>query len=303
MTKSTDPIAHRANRRIRQHVPDFHVCVIYRGESYAGVRGPGYFFVNPLTERTGEIVSTKPRAKSFRLEHLFTSDPIPIELAGKLSFTFDPREGDAVPISRLVRLPAATLDDALGSAVQELVFKAVRSPVNAYSFENIQRGETLAQLEAIARTVNDLPGLYALGIQNVSVMFTHAVLPDDLQKRLGESAQRRYNTQISHELEQADLLRALIIELVEKVSRDGNLEQLFNFTEAVNTLRQIESRPAAPPALEPANPKIIDAQVFSKPPSDASPPNDNPTPPDTGTSTAKPKRSKPKSPSYLDPDG
>lgn len=296
MTKKNDADAsslHRARLKIQHHAPDFSVYVIYRDESFSDIRGPGYFKINPLAERVGELISTKPRAYPLMIKNVSTRDPIPVALVGKVSFTFDPREGDVAQISRLVKIPEPDLTNALGEALQELIFKAIRARVNEFWFEEIQRGASLALMEGYALTaLNELAILRAFGISNVGVLFTHAVLPQEIETRLKEAAQRRYNAQVSGELEQAALLRSLIVELVEKVNREGNLEQLFNFTEAVNALRQIEG--AASPAT-----KIISGEV------DRAPDEPAPTTPPAAKAAPKPKAKrgkKPSSPSYLDPD-
>lgn len=287
------PSLHQARLKIQHHAPDYSVYVIYRGESFSDLRGPGYFNINPITERVGELVSTKPRAYPLLIENLVTRDPISIALAGKVSFTFDPRNGDVVTISRLVKIPEPDLTNALGDALKELIFKAIRARANEFWFQEIQRGENLARLETwAAEALLESTALTAFGISNVGVLFTHAVLPQEIETRLKEAAQRRYNAQATGEMPQADLLRSLIVELVEKVNREGNLEQLFNFTEAVNTLRQIEA--TAPPAT-----KTIDGETVA-PPAEPTPSSPPPTP---APSKPKTKSSKKRmSPSFLDPD-
>ncbi|TAH53482.1 MAG: hypothetical protein EYC68_03005 [Chloroflexota bacterium] len=283
----------KGGMRVNYHAPDFTVVVIYRDDSFVRVRGPGPLSINPFVERLGEEISIKPRAYPLMVKNVLTRDPISITLVGKVAFTFDPREGDATAIARLVKIPEPDLTNALGDTLQEFIFKALRARVNEYWFEEIQRGATLAELEEYAlASLRELPSLRAFGISNIGVLLTHAILPQEIEMRLKEAAQRRYNAQVSGELEQTALLRSLIVELVEKVNREGNLEQLFNFTEAVNALRQIEG--AASPAT-----KIISGEVDIVPdePALPAPPPSKPAP--------KPKTKRAKksiSPSYLDPD-
>jgi hypothetical protein len=296
---SPQPIIHRARRKLQKYTPDYTVCVIYHGDNFSDIRGPGYFSLNPFTERIGETISTKPRAYPLQIENLMTRDPIRITLAGKVSFTFDPREGDVTTIARLVKIPEAALTNALGETLQELIFKALRARVSELGFEEMQNGASLAQMEET--TVNALGAMEALqtiGIRDVRVLFTHAILPPEIETRLNEAAQRRYNARVTREIEQPDLLRSLIVELVEKASRGGSVEQLFNFTEAVNTLRQMEV--ARDSRAMPAPPsETIDGQVV-KPVPDEPP---APPPPPAEPAKSKPKRgANPISPSYLDPD-
>lgn len=288
---------HKSRRILQKHAPDFTVCAIYHGDNFSDIRGPGYFNINPLTERVGESISTKPRAFPLLIENLMTRDPLRIALAGKVSFTFDPREGDVTAIARLVKIPEPDLTDALGQALQELIFKSVRARVNEFGFEEIQRGTHLALLEEAAVTaLGSMEILNNFGIRDVGVLFTHTVLPPEIETRLNEAAQRRYNAQVTREIEQPDLLRSLIVELVEKASRGGNVEQLFNFTEAVNTLRQMESA-RAPRTIQAPPPATIDGEIV--PPT----PEEPAVPPPPAPNPAKPGHpKKPISPSYLDPD-
>lgn len=292
-----EPFVHKSRRLLQKHAPDFTVYAIYHGDNFSDIRGPGYFNINPLTERVGESISTKPRAFPLLIENLMTRDPLRIALAGKVSFTFDPREGDVTAIARLVKIPDPELTNTLGQALQELIFKTVRVRVNEFDFEEIQRAARLAELEEIAlASLGGMAILNTFGIRNVGVLLTHAVLPPEIETRLTEAAQRRYNAQVTREIEQPDLLRSLIVELVEKASRGGNVEQLFSFTEAVNTLRQVEAA-REPRAIHAPPPETIDGEIVKPAPEEPAPP-----PPPT-PHPAKPKQSKkPISPSYLDPD-
>ncbi|MDL1896003.1 hypothetical protein FBQ82_06995 [Anaerolineae bacterium CFX7] len=299
---SNAPLFHKIRLRFLgyKHMPDDHVCVIYEGESYAGVRGPGYFRINGWHERLGEVVKVSARTTPFTYENLSTREPVPVSLTGKITFSFDPRPPTEKEMAMaFVRLSA----DALNGFVQDAVRRLVRLYTPQYTFAALRSSVPFPEIEAAV--VQDFAReelLRRMGLKLGRFTIEQSLTPERTEARLQEAAQRMYNADAVQQIPLNELLLALYTELVEKSK--GGSEQIWNMNDLATLIQRLE-KSAAPPT------RIID--VAPPPPtipdSDKTASGSGTTASDPGTTTPDAGKTAPdsddppkRSSSYLDPD-
>lgn len=305
------PLWHKIRLRVfgAKHVPDGQVCIIYRGESYSDVRGPGYFGVCKLLERMGEVVKISPRTGHFTFENLSTREPVPLTLTGLFNFKFDPRPPTDPKIAvNLVKLSPGALEGFM----QDTLRRLVRVYTPQYSFVELRSATPFPTIENAV--VNDFAReelLQRMGLQLSRFEIQHGITPERTEARLQESAQRMRNADSIQQLPLHELLLALYTELVEKSS--GGSEQLWNMTDLMNLIQRLD-KGASPPT------RIIDATPSAPPPTPNPPSASSETKPTSESDETKPAsksdetksasdETKPdddappkRSSSYLDPD-
>lgn len=298
---SNAPLIHKIRLRFLgyKHMPDEHVCVIYKSERYAGVRGPGYFRINGWRERLGEAVKVSARTTPFTYENLSTREPVPISLTGKITFSFDPRPPTEQEMAAtFVRLSA----DALNGFVQDTVRRLVRIYTPQYPFAALRSSVSFPEIEAAV--VQDFAReelLRRMGLNLGRFVIEQSLTPERTEARLQEAAQRMYNADAVQQVPLNELLLALYTELVEK-SRGGS-EQIWNMNDLATLIQRLE-KSAAPPT------RIIDvAPPPTIPDSDKTASDSGTTAPDADTTASDADKTAPnsddppkRSSSYLDPD-
>src|SRR5262245_22714358 len=97
-----------------------------------------------------------------------------------------------------------------------------------------------------------------MGFREMGMTIENMPLPPMIEARLQEVAQRRFNAQAAQNLSQGELIRTLLIELVERVSRQGTSEHYLNAADIMNALKELETLSSAPT-------KVIDAPKSESP--------------------------------------
>ncbi len=69
-------------------VGDLELAAIFRMEQYHSVKGPGFFWINPLTQRVESHISLAPDFISMAVPGIQTRDGIQLEFSIALAYCF-----------------------------------------------------------------------------------------------------------------------------------------------------------------------------------------------------------------------
>lgn len=230
-------------------VQENYVRVVYRMEKYTGVRGPGFFKYNGLTERLGPTVYLGPRFKTYTFPNLSTSDPMRVGFRVSASYTFDPRNVKPEIATQLVQLDS----DVFALIVEGALLKSLRVLVADHTIETIRQGKVYGAIESqTAQEMGRNPGLAVLGLGVGNLEILEPLFPQAVEARFEEAAQRRFNVQAVQDFRASDVVKTLAMELVEKLG--PQTQQYLNGSDIMNAVQQLPEPPAAPT-------KTIDGQA------------------------------------------
>ena len=166
-------------------VPDNHLAVVYRMESYHGLRGPGFFRINPFIETVKEQVSLNPDFISTHIESLQTKDAMQLGLRIALAYTFDPRPLPRKKALVFVKWPRrihrAIVIDSATTALQAIVPK--------FRADRICRGQVFEEIRQ--ELIDGLTErLKSLGLEPILAMVLEVIVPPALQDTFTAVANR-----------------------------------------------------------------------------------------------------------------
>jgi hypothetical protein len=124
-------------------VPDNHLGVVYRMEMYQGLRGPGFFRINPFTESVKRQVNLNPDFITTPIPSLNTRDAVQLGLQVALAYVFDPRTLPPDKAMIYVKWPR----HILRAIVTNFTIGALLSITPKYYAEQICRGELFETIE------------------------------------------------------------------------------------------------------------------------------------------------------------
>lgn len=120
-------------------VNDNEMAVIHRLERYHGLRGPGFFWLNPLTEFVHSITDFT----SVEVPDVQTRDALPFEMSVGLAYRFDP---DLIPPDKAAAvLPWSR--DTHRVIVTDNAQQVLREIVPVFSSVQIRKGEAFDAIE------------------------------------------------------------------------------------------------------------------------------------------------------------
>ncbi|MFQ5610636.1 MAG: SPFH domain-containing protein [Anaerolineae bacterium] len=157
-------------------VGDYQLGVVYKMGRYHDLRGPGFFWINPLTDTMKTEVSFKPDFISTPYDNLRTRDALQLGLRLALAYAFDPRlvspEQAAIFVTWPRQIRRLIVTDQARSALQAIV--------SQFYAEEICRGEAF---EPIGEKVKaQLVGrLQTLAMKPVFVIALEVMVPQALQ--------------------------------------------------------------------------------------------------------------------------
>jgi hypothetical protein len=175
-------------------VPDNHLGAVYRMEMYHSLRGPGFFWINPLTQTVKGSVSIQSDFISTPFPSLQTKDGLQLGLRVALAYVFDPR-----PLPREKAVGFVQLDKViLRAIVSDSATSALQSIMRNYYAEQVCRGEIF---ETIGQSLmTELTKLVSpLAITPTFAMVLEVMVPSALQETFTAVANRAAYT---HDLSQ-----------------------------------------------------------------------------------------------------
>lgn len=171
--------------------PDNHVVPVLRWERYHRVRGPGFFWIVPLMERTLPPVKTSLYVGNFVFEEVLSRDNIPFRVQMTLLFTFDPRSAVQNAVATLVRA-----DDKLFlHIVKDYTNQGLRRLAAKFEAEELGRGPAMSIIEqTLTRSlIAEMRALGLVPLRRGGVIIKEIIAPE-MFKRAMLNARRLEST-------------------------------------------------------------------------------------------------------------
>lgn len=212
-------------------VPDNTLQVIYENGLYAGVRGPGQFRYNRITETLGPQISIAAQRRNFVFTELLSADNLPMTVRLSILFNYDPRRAP-----QFARALVRTTPEVRLNLVTSFAERATRVSINRRNSMELPQA---AVLEAVEEEINralqaDLETLGFAFPTDRPVMVLQVQLPATLTSRHEQNAQRRAQILAGEEFNPSDYRRALITEFIESLVKTGAGESIINFNDMID---------------------------------------------------------------------
>jgi hypothetical protein len=166
-------------------VPDNHLGVVYRMEMYHGLRGPGFFRIDPWQDTVKDVVSLNPDFIETRVENLNTRDAVQLGLRVALAYVFDPRYLPREKALVFIKWPSSILR----AIVSDFANSALLNIVPKYHAEQICRGELFETIQDSLEKELKV-SLDPLAIRPTFAMVLEAIVPPALQDTFTAVANR-----------------------------------------------------------------------------------------------------------------
>lgn len=167
-------------------VGDNQKAVVLRDERYFGVRGPGWFRINPFTERVGAIINMAADNMSTPLSDIQTKDGV------KFSLTLALRHKLAPELTKELEIAAQAVEwsmDKRRGILTQYAQWVLQDIVRHCYGESLIRGEGWREVEAkMLKAVRDEVKYFALNLLNCQLLRIEA--PKSLEKRMENVLQR-----------------------------------------------------------------------------------------------------------------
>jgi len=248
-------------------VPQHYVQVVYRMGKYAGCRGPGLIYHSRFTESLGPLVYIKSQRHEYVFENIVARDVLPVTLHVATSVAYDPAAAPELA-SSLTHAPRETYVTIAGIYVRWGLLAAA----NRFNAAELTQVDVRTQIENTVQEQTNQE-LKFLGLRlSAKLRILSVELPATLTERHETIAQRRANILAGAEFHPAEYRRALVAEVLEKLSQ-GGAESFVNFGELLDAYAAEHPPEGAPPG--PA-PRVIDQPPLAledKGPSTVEPPS------------------------------
>lgn len=226
-------------------VPPHYVQVVYRMGKYVGCRGPGLIYRSRLTETLGPLVYIKGQRHEYVFENIVARDVLPVTIRAATSVMYDPAAAPDTA-SSLTRAPRETYITIAGIYIRWGLLAAA----NRFNAAELTQADVRTQIENSVHEQTNME-LKFLGLKlSVKLRILSVELPATLTERHETIAQRRANILAGAEFNPAEYRRALVSEVLEKLS-EGGAESFVNFGELLNAYATEHPPEAGQPASAP----------------------------------------------------
>jgi regulator of protease activity HflC (stomatin/prohibitin superfamily) len=155
-------------------VAQWQRAVVLSLGKFAGVRGPGLFFITPIVQGVSSIIDLRTITSTFKAEQTITADTVPVDVDAVLFWkVIDPEKA---------ALEVAAYDQAVGWAAQT----ALRDVIGRSTLADILSGRE--KIDAVLRDIIDRR-TEPWGVRVESVEIRDVVIPGPLQDAMSRQAQ------------------------------------------------------------------------------------------------------------------
>lgn len=155
-------------------VAQWQRAIVLRLGKFAGLRGPGLFFMTPLIESVSSVVDLRTISSTFRAEQTITADTVPVDVDAVLFWrVIDPEK--AV-------LEVAQYDQSVGWAAQT----ALRDVIGRSTLADVLSGRE--KIDAVLKQIID-SRTEPWGVRVESVEIRDVIIPGALQDAMSRQAQ------------------------------------------------------------------------------------------------------------------
>lgn len=243
---SRPPLFFRIERLIGrlfgQHwVGEYERAVIYTDERYNRLEGPGFFAIDPFTERIHAIINVAPDMFRTTFSGIQTHDRLPVDLSVGLNFGFAPERTQREIAQLVVQWTPEERRGALTLHAQN----ALQKVLSQFTIDQVCSGQALDEIQHwTLRALSEL--VSRLGLEPTQVLLLQVMPPAKVRDRFADIAQRRLNAFDLVQYTPYELDRVMRAQMIEALSR-------------MSPNRQYIEIPAGPTDIAPNPPPVIDA--------------------------------------------
>lgn len=155
-------------------VAQWQRAIVLRLGKFAGIKGPGLFFITPLIESVSNVIDLRTITSTFKAEQTITADTVPVDVDAVLFWrVIDPEKA---------ALEVQAYDQAVGWAAQT----ALRDVIGRSTLADILSGRE--KIDSVLREIID-HRTEPWGIRVESVEIRDVVIPNSLQDAMSRQAQ------------------------------------------------------------------------------------------------------------------
>lgn len=223
-------------------VGDYELGIIFRLERYYDVRGPGFFWINPLTERIQSVTSIAPDFVSTPIPAIQTKDALQIGFSLALAYLCDPRAVSRERAAMVVKWSR----EIRRAIVTDNVQRAFQAVVPKFYAEQICRGEVFKPLEdGVLQVLTER--LETLALKPMFGMVREVTVPLVLQSRFEAVVQRQVNIDAISQYEPYELSQAMRTEALEAIKAMGGGKQYLNLPDFTDIVTPPQDETQSPP--------------------------------------------------------
>jgi hypothetical protein len=162
--------------------PDNHVTPILRLGRYDRVKGPGFFWIFPLVERTLSPVKKSLHIGNFVFEEVLSKDNISFRVQMTVLFTFDPASTPKSVAAVLVRGD----NHLLWTIVKEYSNQGLRRLASKFEAEELSRGFAMSTIERnLTRfLIAEMRILGITPLKNGGVLIKETIAPEKFKRAM-----------------------------------------------------------------------------------------------------------------------
>ena len=207
-------------------VGDQHLAIIERFNRFDGFKGPGFFWINPLTQRHSRDFPVAPHFVKTSLPGIQTQDAVPTEVTINVSYLLNPRLLSKDKQLMVLRMSGRDLELYIADTAQ----RALQSVLPQHHTREIVSGQAYPLVESELH--NELAKLVApLGISLRMCRVIEMKVPDLVRTRYEQNAQREANIAQIQKQDPALLAQAVRIEMVEAMPHMSVNRMMINPTD------------------------------------------------------------------------
>jgi hypothetical protein len=242
---------------------DNEAAVVYRLERYHELRGPGFFWINPLTQSVRLFIQVTPDFILINAPNVQTRDALQFEISIALAYKFNP---DLMPADKAA-LFVTWSRNVHRAIVADNARRALQAVVPAFFSEQICRGEAFDAIEQ--KLKDELAGrLRPMAIELLLCMVQQVQVPTALQDRFEAVVQRGVNVQDLSQYEPYELTQAMRVEVVEALKTMSVGRQYINLPDLMDAAMPLPDQPPPRRIVRPVSMPDKSAPPQQEPPAD-----------------------------------
>ena len=239
-------------------VGDQRLAIIERFNRFDGFKGPGFFWINPLTQRHSRDFAIESRFVKASLPGIQTQDAVPAEIIITVSYLLNPRLLSKDKQLMVLRMSGRDVELYISDTAK----RALQSVLPHHHTREIVSGQAYPLVENELH--NELAKLVApMGVSLRLCRVIEMKVPDLVRTRYEQNAQREANIAQIQKQDPALLAQAMRIEMVEAMPHMSVNRMLINPTDLSG-----DSPPSGPNQL-PGGPVPAPPGPAEPPPSNA----------------------------------
>ncbi|KAA3658035.1 MAG: hypothetical protein DWQ04_26335 [Chloroflexi bacterium] len=191
-----------------QFAPDNHIIPILRWGRFNRVKGPGYFWINRLTEETFPPINVGLQVGNFIFTDVLSKDTISFKIHVTILFQFDPDTALPQVLPQIVKLSP----EKWQAIVEDFANQGLRRLVANYDAQELSSGVVMSVIERNLTNLlrSQLRILGLMPLKKDSVLIKETIAAEKFQQTMLNAKQQETILQLLSKFGRKDLLELAI---------------------------------------------------------------------------------------------